>query len=181
MDVNRTPSDSLKDEILTSYRCGIAVFKRFAYQLVYISEAETPIEPNQFEDLLVVSRARNQIKHLTAMLVACDLQFLQVLEGNPADVIATFDRIALDPSHENLIVLHRGYSSVGRTFAAPSASPAATADLVRQLFVLEQVSEYRPVSNLSANDRNNDSRGRYSHPPPCRPWSMEWANRSGRY
>jgi hypothetical protein len=120
MDVNRTPSDSLKDEILTSYRCVIAVFKRFAYQLVYISEAETPIEPNQFEDLLVVSRARNQIKHLTAMLVACDLQFLQVLEGNPADVIATFDRIALDPRHENLVVLHRGYSSVGRTFAASS-------------------------------------------------------------
>ena len=54
------------------------------------------------------------------MLVFCNQQFLQVLEGDPADVIATYDRIAQDPRHQDLIALHRGYSTVGKSFAASS-------------------------------------------------------------
>jgi hypothetical protein len=53
-------------------------------------------------------------------LVFCNQQFLQVLEGDPADVIATYDRIAQDPRHQDLMAVHRGYSTVGESFAASS-------------------------------------------------------------
>jgi Sensors of blue-light using FAD len=43
------------------------------------------------------------------MLVFCGNQFLQVLEGNAADVVRTYDRIATDPS---------GYSHIGKTLTS---------------------------------------------------------------
>jgi hypothetical protein len=87
------------------------------YQLVYTSEATDAFSPDSLEGLLKVARSNNKIKGVTGMLVFCDNQFLQVLEGNPSDVISTYDRIATDPRHESLIVLHRGYSHVGKTFS----------------------------------------------------------------
>jgi hypothetical protein len=86
------------------------------YQLVYASEATKAFPPASIENLLADARRNNKIRRVTGMLAFCQNQFLQVLEGNPSDVISTYDRIAADPRHQNVIVLHRGYSSVGKTF-----------------------------------------------------------------
>jgi hypothetical protein len=88
------------------------------YQLVYVSQATCAFSQASLDEVLLLSRRNNKIKGVTGMLVFYNGQFLQVLEGNPSDVIGTYDRIASDPRHDNLLVLHRGYSSVGKTFAA---------------------------------------------------------------
>ncbi len=88
------------------------------YQIVYTSEATIDFSSDDIRELLAVARAKNKIGLITGMLVFCDNQFLQVLEGNATDVIRTYDRIAGDRRHDNVIVLHRGYSHVGKTFTA---------------------------------------------------------------
>ena len=104
------------------------------YQLVYTSEATIDFSSADLRELLAVARAKNKIGSITGMLVFCDDQFLQVLEGNPADVIRTYDRIEKDHRHDNLIALHRGYSHVGKTFTGSAMgfhSLALNADLPR--------------------------------------------------
>jgi FAD-dependent sensor of blue light len=88
------------------------------YQIVYASEATADFSLNDVSKLLAVARARNKIRGITGMLVYCDHQFLQVLEGNAPDIIGTYDRIQMDNRHESLFALHRGYSDVGKTFTA---------------------------------------------------------------
>ena len=90
------------------------------YQIIYASEATEIFNSDQLAELLTTARRRNRINRLTGMLVFCNQQFLQVLEGDPADVIATYDRIAQDPRHQDLMAVHRGYSTVGESFAASS-------------------------------------------------------------
>ena len=86
------------------------------YQLIYTSEPTVEFFSQDIRERLAVARARNKISLITGMLVFCDRQFLQVLEGNAPDVIRTYDRIAADVRHDNLVALHRGYSHVGKTF-----------------------------------------------------------------
>ena len=90
------------------------------YQIIYASEATEIFNSDQLAELLTTARRRNRINRLTGMLVFCNQQFLQVLKGDPADVIATYDRIAHDPRHQAMMALHRGYSTVGKSFAASS-------------------------------------------------------------
>jgi len=90
------------------------------YQIIYTSEAATSFSSLDLQALLAIARRKNVIRGVTGMLVCSDNQFLQVLEGDAADVISTFDRIAKDPRHDQLIVLHRGYSNVGKTFGETS-------------------------------------------------------------
>lgn len=102
------------------------------YQIVYASEVTVDFSSADIRELLSVARARNKIRAITGMLVFCDSQFLQVLEGNAPDVIRTFDRIATDGRHDNIIALHRGYSHVGKTFTGTAMgfySLALNADL----------------------------------------------------
>jgi hypothetical protein len=88
------------------------------YQLIYTSEASVAFSAEDLRKLLAAARAKNKINLITGMLVFCDNQFLQVLEGDAAAVVRAFNTIEKDTRHESLIVLHRGYSHVGRTFSA---------------------------------------------------------------
>ena len=90
------------------------------YQIVYVSEAAVPFDAEDLRKLLAVARRKNTILGVTGMLVSYKNQFLQVLEGDAANVISAYDRIEKDNRHKNLLVLHRGYSSVGKTFRESS-------------------------------------------------------------
>jgi hypothetical protein len=57
------------------------------YQIIYASEATESFSSDQLAELLTTARRRNRINCQTGMLVFCNQQFLQVLEGDPADVI----------------------------------------------------------------------------------------------
>ena len=86
------------------------------YQIVYTSDAKIEFSATAIREILAVARARNKISRITGMLVFCDDQFLQVLEGDAADVVKTYDRIAQDERHDNLMALYRGYAHAGKTF-----------------------------------------------------------------
>jgi len=64
--------------------------------LIYISSATRPMGEQDLLDLLVQSRSRNMRQHVTGMLVYRDGAFLQVLEGESADVQDIYRSIAMD-------------------------------------------------------------------------------------
>ncbi len=80
-------------------------------QLVYVSTVRPGI-PVDLPGILATSRRHNLADGITGLLHANDRRFLQVLEGDPARVEATYARIAADPRHFALVVLSR------RTIAA---------------------------------------------------------------
>lgn len=72
--------------------------------LTYFSTATVPFSDDDLVELLERSRVRNTADDLTGMMIFHDGHFVQVLEGPEAAVRATYDRIALDPRHRDLIL-----------------------------------------------------------------------------
>lgn len=75
------------------------------HSLVYLSSATQLFEPEQIQALLEDARTRNASRGLTGMLLYCEGNFMQVLEGPADDVRAVYARIARDPRHHTLIKL----------------------------------------------------------------------------
>lgn len=76
-------------------------------QLIYVSSATPGHAPADVPAILAVSRRNNRASGLTGMLYADARRYLQVIEGEAADVEATFQRIAADPRHRAIVVLSR--------------------------------------------------------------------------
>jgi hypothetical protein len=76
-------------------------------RLVYVSSATRLLSDAELTDLLRTTRRNNPVHDITGMLLYRSGNFLQVLEGPPDSVEATFARIRRDPRHHNLIVLSR--------------------------------------------------------------------------
>ncbi len=70
--------------------------------LTYLSLATSPLDQEQLEDLLAVSRGRNAQCDVTGMLLYADQQFIQTLEGRQDDVDATMKRILADARHQKV-------------------------------------------------------------------------------
>jgi hypothetical protein len=66
-------------------------------------------------NILSDSRENNKDKNVTGMLIYGEGTFIQVLEGNPANVNSVYDNIIKDKRHKNLIVLATG-SLIKRNF-----------------------------------------------------------------
>jgi len=78
------------------------------YHLLYCSQATQPFGEEQLADLLEHSRLNNDRQHITGLLCYGGGHFVQVLEGNPAEVEGLFGRIARDHRHHKVQVLSRG-------------------------------------------------------------------------
>lgn len=102
---------------------------------IYVSTARLPADAAMLEEILSVSARNNARADLTGMLLYAGGTFMQVLEGEEADVNATHRRIERDSRHTGVIVLEHapiearsfarwsmGYRSVGATDVA--ANPA---------------------------------------------------------
>lgn len=72
-------------------------------QLIYLSEF-TGGEP-ELAAILATSIRKNREAGVTGMLLCAGASILQVLEGEPIPVRATYERIGRDPRHKNLIPL----------------------------------------------------------------------------
>lgn len=94
--------------------------------------------------LLRQARAYNQARRLTGLLLyAADTQeFVQVLEGPQAEVQALYAKIARDPRHKHVFVLHEGPEET-RMFPdwRMGFAPAAAHDLHAATGYLPLVSE----------------------------------------
>jgi hypothetical protein len=97
------------------------------YQIVYSSDATTPMQSDDLEDLLEHARDRNAQRGITGALLYVDGVYLQILEGDTATLEALMARIALDLRHEAVTVLQEGHVQSPRfsdwTMAYVSATP----------------------------------------------------------
>lgn len=76
-------------------------------QLIYASKSEVPQGKALLElrSILAASKAKNSQRKITGYLIADGRSFFQVLEGEPGDVRATFERIRSDRRHSMVEVL----------------------------------------------------------------------------
>ena len=75
--------------------------------LIYISKATTPMSEAGLVALLGQSRARNLRQDVTGMLLYADGSFLQVLEGQAADVDAIYGSIQRDARNTDVFLVAR--------------------------------------------------------------------------
>ena len=83
--------------------------------LVYVSALVAPWSEGMIEAIVRDSRDRNARAGVTGVLLHCDGSIMQCLEGPETAVRATFQRIANDVRHTNLIITIDIETSV-RTF-----------------------------------------------------------------
>ncbi|MCK2026133.1 BLUF domain-containing protein [Microbacterium sp. SSW1-47] len=75
--------------------------------LVYCSTATRAFDDDELEALLASSRAANQAREITGLLLYREGEFVQILEGEEGVVEALMTRIAEDPRHHDVRVLLR--------------------------------------------------------------------------
>ena len=74
-------------------------------QLLYVSIATEPT-PQVADAILEQSRHNNALDGVTGLLYSDGYRFMQVLEGSPESIEATWRRIRHDPRHREVTVLH---------------------------------------------------------------------------
>ena len=69
------------------------------YQIIYSSQATTPMTVSDLEKILVDARTGNEARDVTGVLIYVDGVFLQILEGDRDNVISLMSAIADDSRH----------------------------------------------------------------------------------
>lgn len=77
-------------------------------RIVYVSRAVGTHAKTDRESILSVSRRNNGMDGVTGILWAEGDRYLQLLEGPPESVDNTFNRILLDPRHDEVVVIDWG-------------------------------------------------------------------------
>lgn len=77
------------------------------HQIIYISQARTPLTSAELSMLLLKSRVNNDVLDVTGMLIYRDGSIMQLLEGEADNMIPLFSTISEDPRHHAIQVLHR--------------------------------------------------------------------------
>jgi signal transduction histidine kinase len=81
------------------------------YQLIYASKAVDNLCENDLIAILTTARKFNQLSYITGMLIYHHGFFLQIIEGEKADIINLFySHITNDKRHHNISVFHEGYA-----------------------------------------------------------------------
>lgn len=77
------------------------------HSLVYVSSATRPLSTPELEAILAVARRNNRAAGVTGMLLHCNGNFMQVLEGPLGALEETFQRICRSAAHHEIIELVR--------------------------------------------------------------------------
>jgi hypothetical protein len=85
------------------------------FQLLYVSTAVKPFTSDELLQLLGKARPSNEELGITGMLLYKNMDFMQALEGQQAQVEALAARIAKDPRHKGVQIIWKG-SSKDREF-----------------------------------------------------------------
>lgn len=73
--------------------------------LAYISQEARRLTKDDLQDILRVSRVKNTVRQITGVLLYYDGLFMQVIEGEDADVQGLLDTLRSDRRHHNLCVV----------------------------------------------------------------------------
>ena len=75
--------------------------------IIYSSAAKTHFGPEELLALLGSARKKNTDLNISGMLLHVEGSFLQVIEGNEAEIDALFETIGEDPRHGNIVTIVR--------------------------------------------------------------------------
>jgi hypothetical protein len=75
-------------------------------QLIYVSRRTDALTLDALREVVGQSRVRNASLGLTGVLLCCGRHLMQLLEGDPEAVRATFDRIEADPRHADVACIY---------------------------------------------------------------------------
>ncbi len=86
------------------------------YHLIYVSKAVSPLSGEALNYLLQQARRNNEADGITGMLLYVErhmmsqitARFMQVIEGDEADITSLFDKIKIDSRHHQITVLQQG-------------------------------------------------------------------------
>ncbi len=78
-------------------------------RLIYVSSAYNLLSSNELSDLLSISVKNNVLRNISGFLIYSDGNFIQVLEGDEADVEFFFKKISSDKRHHDVIIIDRSY------------------------------------------------------------------------
>lgn len=78
------------------------------YQIIYSSEAATPMQTDDLQELLDHARRSNATRGITGALVYAEGIFLQILEGDKVLLQDLMAKIRRDVRHESVSVLREG-------------------------------------------------------------------------
>lgn len=118
------------------------------FRLIYLSHATKEFSSEELQELLRGSRERNDLSHITGLLIYLRDNFLQVLEGPRAEVERLYQNLLTDSRHEQLEILIQGQVNE-RLFSEWSmAFSQINAD------ELEALAGFRSLSKLYLKDKN---------------------------
>ena len=102
-------------ELLALFEAGILeldevdeLLDRSIYQVLYHSRATQPPSETDLRDLLAQAEDHNARHQITGLLLYSAGRYVQVLEGNQADVQALYARICRDPRHAQVVTVSEG-------------------------------------------------------------------------
>jgi hypothetical protein len=81
------------------------------FQLCYTSTATGEMQRQDLLDLLSVSRRNNEQLGITGLLLFSSDRFIQLLEGDEADVRKLYEQIRQDTRHRDVTLVYEGHVS----------------------------------------------------------------------
>ena len=96
------------------------------HAIAYVSAASWNLLDEQIEHIVSEARRRNALNGITGILLYCDGNFMQYLEGEEDAVIETFERIRASESHYQLNelmnqpILEREFADWSMGFSMPT-------------------------------------------------------------
>jgi len=76
-------------------------------QLAYVSSTRGLLPADDIAEILIVSREKNKKHGITGMLLYKGGNVLQILEGEPAEVLTLFEVIKKDERHHGVLKLYQ--------------------------------------------------------------------------
>ncbi|WP_372656401.1 BLUF domain-containing protein [Hydrogenophaga sp.] len=98
------------------------------HELIYVSLAVREMDTSDLSALLDESRAFNEAHDITGMLIYHRQEFMQLLEGDEAEILALYEKIRKDARHHEVIkywdgpIKARSFAAWSMAFVAPEAS-----------------------------------------------------------
>jgi len=76
-------------------------------QIIYVSSAAPELNEEALADLLAKSRARNEARGITGLLLHVDGNLIHIIEGEERAVSNLFEKIKRDSRHRGILLLSR--------------------------------------------------------------------------
>lgn len=120
-------------------------------RLIYVSRVVSGLGAQNIEAILQGARHNNAKANITGLLAFNGEYFLQVLEGGRTAVNRLYHRIALDPRHEQLLLLEMGEIDE-RLFSEWSMAYVPASKLTRDLLLrFGRDDDFRPYEMNSTH------------------------------